>query len=269
MFFVDLSLARRLEASSAWRASEYARAQSKLRPEIKSAIAPIAGGHAIYAGADAPGNRAIGLGLHNPVTCEDLEFVEDFYRSRGAIPGIHLCPLADASLFEQLKQRSYRLEKFFNVYVLSLSESASTTALSTEVRVTLVGPKERELWLQTVVQGFSEQDVLTPEMLKMIAPTLHSESAQCFLAWVDGEPAGGGAMLLHDGVAKLCSTSTRLMFRKKGVQTALLNARLAFGKEAGCDLAHVLISPSNGASRRNVERAGFRLAYTKAVMVKG
>ncbi|MBI1743190.1 hypothetical protein HYR54_09010 [Candidatus Acetothermia bacterium] len=176
--------------------------------------------------------------------------------------------LADASLFEQLKQRNYRLEKFFNVYVLSLSESASTTALSTGLRVTLVNPKERELWLQTVARGFSEQDVLTPEMLKMIAPTLHSESAKCFLAWVDGNPAGGGAMLLHEGVAKLCSGSTRLMFRKRGVQTALLNARLAAAREAGCDLAHTLVSPANSASQRNVERTGFRLAYTKAVMVK-
>ncbi|HUV89752.1 MAG TPA: hypothetical protein VMY80_08870 [Anaerolineae bacterium] len=36
-------------------------------------------------------------------------------------------------------------------------------------------------------------------------------------------------------------------------------------REQGCDLALVLTSPGSD-SQRNVERAGFRLAYTKAVL---
>jgi predicted acetyltransferase len=75
-------------------------------------------------------------------------------------------------------------------------------------------------------------------------------------------------MLMHRGVAKLCSASTRIKFRKIGVQTALLHTRLVEAQTAGCDLAHVLVSPNNLSSQRNIERAGFKLAYTKAVLVQ-
>jgi hypothetical protein len=51
------------------------------------------------------------------------------------------------------------------------------------------------------------------------------------------------------------------------VQMALLQARLAAARKAGCDLAVSMTGPGSD-SQRNIERAGFRLAYTKASMVK-
>ena len=53
----------------------------------------------------------------------------------------------------------------------------------------------------------------------------------------------------------------------RGVQMALLQARLNTAREAGCDIAITLTTPGS-ASQRNVERAGFSLAYTRAI-VKG
>jgi hypothetical protein len=48
---------------------------------------------------------------------------------------------------------------------------------------------------------------------------------------------------------------------------ALLQARLAAARRAGCDLAVVGTSPGSD-SQRNIERAGFTLAYTKVIMVR-
>ena len=73
-------------------------------------------------------------------------------------------------------------------------------------------------------------------------------------------------MYIHGGVAEFGGASTRPAFRRRGVQTALLHARMDAAREAGCDLALVVTAPGE-ESQRNVERAGFRLAYTKVVVV--
>jgi hypothetical protein len=47
----------------------------------------------------------------------------------------------------------------------------------------------------------------------------------------------------------------------------LIQARLTFAAAADCDLAKVTTLPGSG-SQRNVERQGFRVAYTQTVMVR-
>jgi GNAT superfamily N-acetyltransferase len=56
--------------------------------------------------------------------------------------------------------------------------------------------------------------------------------------------------------------STRHEFRRRGVQAALISARLEAGRAAGCDLAMSVTQPSSG-SQRNLERQGFRVVYTR------
>jgi len=73
-------------------------------------------------------------------------------------------------------------------------------------------------------------------------------------------------MAVSGAVTEFGGASTRLKFRRRGLQMALLNTRLNAARELGCDLAMVLTSPGSLA-QQNIERAGFRLVYTKAVMV--
>jgi GNAT superfamily N-acetyltransferase len=117
-----------------------------------------------------------------------------------------------------------------------------------------------------VAQGFSDSETPPEDVLEVLRPNAASAIGTCFLAWLDGQPAGGGAIYIHAGVAELGSTSTRSQFRGRGVQSALLYRRLAVASESGCDLAMVITIPGT-ASQRNVERIGFRLAYTKPVLL--
>ena len=50
--------------------------------------------------------------------------------------------------------------------------------------------------------------------------------------------------------------------RKQGAQLALLDARLRYAAEHGCELAMMGALPGS-ASQRNAERQGFRIAYTR------
>jgi GNAT superfamily N-acetyltransferase len=67
---------------------------------------------------------------------------------------------------------------------------------------------------------------------------------------------------LSGGVALLAGASTVPEGRGKGAQHALLEARLRFAREHGCDLAVINTAPGS-ASQRNAERHGFRIAYTR------
>jgi len=79
--------------------------------------------------------------------------------------------------------------------------------------------------------------------------------------------AGGARLRMAEGIAQLTGAATAPAHRRRGVQTALLSARLADAAAAGCDIAVVTTQPGS-KSQRNVQRQGFDLLYTRAVLVK-
>ena len=72
---------------------------------------------------------------------------------------------------------------------------------------------------------------------------------------------------MSEGVAQLTGAATAPEYRRRGVQTALLSTRLADAAGAGCDIAVVTTQPGS-KSQENVQRRGFHLLYTRAVLVK-
>ena len=70
----------------------------------------------------------------------------------------------------------------------------------------------------------------------------------------------------REGLAVLFATTVLPEFRKTGVHAALIAERLRAARAAGCDLASAVALPGSG-SQRNFERAGFRVVYTKVVLV--
>jgi GNAT superfamily N-acetyltransferase len=93
------------------------------------------------------------------------------------------------------------------------------------------------------------------------------EEAILVLAWVDGEPAGTGSLVIEEGVGWLAGDSTLPRFRRRGIQQEVQRHRLHLASEAGCELAVTEATPGS-ASQRNMERLGFRLAYTHVEFAK-
>ena len=265
--FIDRATARRLELSSAWRSVRYSEAYARLHPDAASTVLPIGGGYAVFTGLRSPVNSAIGLGFDSPVSAADLEALENFYHARGTVAKVHVCPLADASLFALVKERGYRLSHFFSVLYRPLEETWYPERLPDALHVTAAGPEQAELWLRVTGQGFEENDTPSSATLEVMGPNFYAEDGRAYFAWIDGEPAGGGGMYynLEQRGVELGGASTRLAFRRRGVQRALIEARLADARALGCDVALVLTEPGSD-SQRNLARAGFRLAYTKVVM---
>jgi GNAT superfamily N-acetyltransferase len=265
MLFADHNLARRLELADAAKHIDYTEARAPLLGTGCCAWERIGSGYAIFAGLDNPYSRVVGLGLAGPVSEAEFEQCEAFYRRRGTQPAFSLCPLADPTLLEHLNRHGYQVEMFMHVWYRPLVSDETFPAPPFGLTVRAIEPEEADLWTLVAFRGGLDSDEALPNAGVIIAPYPFMAQARCWLAWHDGEPAGAATLAIHDGVAGLLGASTRVPHRRRGVQHALVAARLAAAVDAGCDLAAVDTEPGSD-SQRNVERLGFRLAYTKVTM---
>ncbi len=271
MLHADSSLARRLEGLIC---AEFVRLCEVARialPGAASECVAVADGVALWLGEGSPVNIAVGLGMNGPVDEAALERLESFYHERGAAAALSVCPLADRSLLRLLGQRGWQAGDFEHLLVLELGAGrrpAESVAETDEIEVRVCLPEERSEWAATAARGFSEG--ATPERghKEFGAVMAEREEAILVLARVDGVAAGTGSLVVDGGVGWLSGDSTLPQYRRRGIQQAIQGHRLRLARDAGCDMAVTEAVPG-GASQRNMERLGFRIAYTHVEFTKG
>jgi len=264
MLFADLELARRLEMTDALAGVEFAKSWARLNSFDGQVFLAVGGGYAGFGGVDSPLTQAFALGLEGPVTEGDLFSMEEFYKSHGSPVNIETCPLADPSLLQLLNERDYRPIEYSNVFVRELTKDDSKICPdpSSDVQIRKRRDDEAETYCLTVMKCFFEDIEILDSFLKVFVSCFFAGGTHFFLAEIGGVAAGGGMMSIHNGVASLGGAGALPEFRNRGIQKALLQSRIAKAAEIGCDLAMVATAPGSG-SQRNVERAGFRVAYTR------
>jgi len=247
-------------------------------------IREIAGAAAVFAGPGQPINKLAGLGFSGPVDESVLAAIEREYDERGAELRVELATLADPSVGKLLTGRGYELAGYENVLGLSLDgDVIDGLALAREadvargVVVSAVGPDEIRLWIETVADGFSapdqfdgppptesfERDAIVETFMTVSAV----EGVTLYVARRDGIVAGGGASRISKRLVQLAGAATLPAHRRRGVQSALLRARLLDAARQDCDLAIVTTEPAS-KSQENVQRAGFVLLYSRAVLIR-
>ena len=255
MVFADALLAQRIEAAEA--------ANARGCSPRGASVLEVAGGCAIFTGADSPLTQAVGIGLNGAVSEAEIGALETFFRSRGAKATIDLCPLADPALLQALGRRGYRPIEFNNVLVRRLARS--DIVLTPRVRRALAG--EDDLWSYTVGRGFFDQPELTTEEMDVGRAIFAMPGAMCYLGVAEtGASAGGAALAIRHGLATLFADSTIAQFRCHGLHRELIAARLNEAIAQGCDMATASTLPGS-VSQRNYERAGFEVVYTKVTLV--
>jgi len=231
--------------------------------EIGGAFAAVCGSH--LAG-EAWGHRAfsrcVGLGFDEPVTEAMIDELEAFYREHGVPPRIDACPFADAQLFEILRQRGYSVEFFMNTWFRNAEPVDFEPSPS--ISVTLARNEDRAQWRDTMGRGFANSDEIGLDPIAETSSQLPDKLR--FLAHIEGEAGGAAAAQICDGIGLVNGASTRVGYRRRGIQQALLAARVNHlaGK---CELLTVTSTPG-AASERNIQRFGFQLAHTKPVLLR-
>jgi hypothetical protein len=227
-------LARALEAAAA---ATLAAASREADPGAPAGI-PVGGGVAAVLPGASPGAVALGLGLAGPVAPGEVDRLEAFFAERGAAPAVDLSPFADPSVFALLGDRGYRARPGGNV-------------LSRALR-----PEDR---LDDPHLPVEEE--AAAEACGALLPAALLRAGRAHVVRVGRRVAAVGLLRLEAGVAWLFGDATAEAFRGRGFQVALVRSRLC--RCAGLARVAGAEAPPGGACQRNLERAGFRVAYTR------
>jgi GNAT superfamily N-acetyltransferase len=269
MQFIDKAFARRLEAAESVPQVHYAKLYQKLYPEVGAAVEEVCGARMIFAGIGSHVGRTIGLGLDGPISADQLDRVEQFYRSRRTPVQVDVCPLTHPGLLEMLKARGYIMTELNNVLYLPLSGKTEERKLPADITIK---PSTRELapvFADIVARSFFPQGNPPEDFSKWITPMFEFSRIVAFLAFVGGKPAASAAGLIipEYDIFALFGDATLSEFRGQGIQRALIEARIAKAAEAQIDLS-VVVTQGGSTSQRNYERVGFSVAYSKATLMK-
>jgi ribosomal protein S18 acetylase RimI-like enzyme len=271
--FCDTVLAERIERAEVQLITEWNDATRRRRGDRAGFAMSIAGGVASYAEPDSPINKVAGLGFAGLPDPADLDTVERAIADHGAPVNVEVASLAEPALLELLAERGYRLVAFENVLGRALG-SAVEQGAPPEIDVHPSGDDEFDAWMNVVVDAALHPDTQGvpwhEEFSREILENAEHDTVgllERYLATLDGVPAGGGSMRITDGIAQLTGAGTAPAFRRRGVQSALLAARLGDATAAGCEVAVITVQPGS-RSQHNAQRRGFDLLYTRAVLVK-
>jgi GNAT superfamily N-acetyltransferase len=271
--FCDTALAARVERAETQLIAAWNDTTRRRRGGSAGFAIPIAGGVASYAEPDSPINKVAGLGFAGRPDPAEFDTIERAFAAHDAPVQVEIASLADPALLDVLAGRGYRLASFENVLGRGLAGPVERVA-PPGIEVRPSGAGEFDAWVTVVVdatlcpdtQGVPWHEEFPREILEN-AERDTADLVQRYLARVDGVPAGGGSMRIVDGIAQLTGAATAPAFRRRGIQSALLAARLADATAAGCDVAVITVQPGS-KSQQNAQRRGFDLLYTRAVLVK-
>ena len=282
MLYVTTTDAARIERAEAATARDFG-----LRARAQGAdvlIAEIGGTAAVYGGPGQPFNKLAGLGFTAALDEAALERLEAEYDARGGELRVEQATLADPAVASLLTRRGYELVGYENVLGLAL-DNGTRAALARGrdedaargLDITPASAGETRAWIETVAEGFLHADSFDgppptetfgrETIEKVFEDFGATPGVTLYLARRNGEIAGGGSLRLFEGLAQLAGAATLPAHRRRGVQSALLRARLLDAAERGCDLAIVTTEPAS-KSQQNVQRAGFALLYARAILIR-
>jgi GNAT superfamily N-acetyltransferase len=259
--------ARRVERAVATGNRAVAAAMSALDPEVGAGVRASPAAVAIFAGAGSPITQGLFVGLEAPLDAAELDAIERHLRpsGQGAVQ-LELTPFADPSVALLLAERHYRVNEWQLVWTRPIAQETLDPP-APELTIRRVEPGQEELFLHAVMAGFLESETVPAEALALMRPVLSAAQHEHYLAWLGDEAIGGASLAWDDGVALVNGSGVRPGWRRRGAQGALIRARLQRARELGCELAASTTLPGT-ASRRNMERHGFRVAYPKLVMLR-
>ncbi|MEH3141367.1 MAG: GNAT family N-acetyltransferase [Mycobacterium kyogaense] len=269
MLFCGIELAQRIERAEVDLIGAATRAAA--RRGAPGVTLPVAGGLACYADANSPMNKVVGLGFEGVPAAGVLDDIERTFADHRSAVAVELCTVADPGIAPMLCDRGYRLVGFENVLGCALP---TATGFAAEPRVWRADAGQSRAWVDVIVEGFAHPDgegVPSHEEFPrtVIADAMNDmeqAGAVRYLAAFGETVAGGAGMRIAGGVAQLTGAATAAQFRRRGVQAALLAHRLRAASEAGCDIAVVTTAPGS-LSQKNVQRKGFHLLFTRAILV--
>ena len=269
-----VTLAQRIEAAEA-RLS-LAMADVVRRGGRDDAFGLVVGsGAAVYCGPGEPMTKVIGVGVAEPLTDADIDAIERAFAPTGVHPGIEMATLGDLESIRRLERRGYRLQRIEMVHGRDLTRP---TLIDPPAGGITVARGHDDDWARISVGGFAAPDVVdgrdapsehydVAALERVVQQFAGVASVRRYVAFLDGVAAGAASARVDAGIFQMCGAATLPRYRRNGVQSALLAARLADARTEACDLAVVTVEPGS-PSQANVQRRVFSPLYSRLVLAR-
>ncbi|THF83933.1 GNAT family N-acetyltransferase [Deinococcus sp. KSM4-11] len=194
-----------------------------------------------------------------PPDAAELAAFEAFSSAHDIPATLHVLSATVPAILPLLNARGYALDYVLHLYTHDLGSLP-------EIHLPVHEEGDAAAWAALSARSFGPG---SEEIMQVVA---HGPGIRRFVATVDGAPAGSGALGVKGDVGALYGMSTVPEARNRGVQAALIAARLHAARAAGATLATVFTTPGTG-SERNIVRAGFtlgglRLTFTAPVSTR-
>jgi GNAT superfamily N-acetyltransferase len=201
------------------------------------------------------------------ITAEHLEMLEeivDYYRSRQRSFQIEIDPSGSSPILLK-KMAELGLHQHGFQSVLYGLPSAQPVQLPENVTVIEVMDEEH-------FDTYAEVHCLASGMsldakghfINNNIGLLHRAGWKLFLSYYEDQAAAVAAMHIHGKIASCALAATLPDFRRRGLQSALLQKRMDEAHVAGCELVSGQAAYAS-SSQHNMERAGMRIAWTRAL----
>jgi GNAT superfamily N-acetyltransferase len=229
------------------------------------------------AGRGAPGswlNLAVAIGLRGPVSRADFERMIRWYEDAGIEPRMEVCPYADPGFLKDCEQLGFRLRTFETIFYRPLSSRERVQplhplppGLHIEILDTSDAAAVRQCALVALRGFLPPGGVITDEDIEIFQRGTRHPRTVTFTARLEGEIVAVGACEIDGAVSALFGMATSETHRRRGIQQALLAARLNLAAARSARVATIGSRPGV-ATERNVMRMGFTVAYTKVVLIR-
>ncbi len=210
------------------------------------------------------GNRVLGLG---PTDESYLADIVDFFQAQQLPFRLEIIP---GRLNWQLATRLHQAGFVQGSFSAALYGPPQPDLMdpSPQVNVRPVQPDELDLFFDLYQAGFGLPR-LNPTEKSTVKAWFERDQASLnfYLATVGNTPAGIAVLYLKEGFGLLADAATLPEFRGQGCQSALIYRRLVDAAQKNCPLLTSFVE-FGSTSHHNIERAGLRVAYTKALWWK-
>jgi hypothetical protein len=209
-------------------------------------------------------NRVVGLGLAHPADRETVDSIVACYRDAGV--DRFFLQLDPAATPEELPGwlEGAGLQPYHRAWAKFERGAEPALAARSDLEVREIGAEHAMDFGRIAAAGFELDDAWIPALAGLVG----REGWHIYMSFEGTEPAGCGAMRIHEGVAWLDWAATLPEFRRRGSQGAIIARRIADGIAMGCES----FATSTGEevagdaqhSYRNIERYGFRRTHARA-----
>jgi GNAT superfamily N-acetyltransferase len=256
------ALAEGAEAEIMYRYEDCAAAVTKAALGISTAR--MGGGVVLSMSNDVTGywSKALGFGFEEPVTAALIDRVIDYFRTQASPSGvIQIAPDVLPPDWLQISRRhGLRADSEWYKLGRAIGEGDGDDS---DPRITRIRGEDADEWAAVTIRGFG----MPSDLIAMMAASAADPDTRPFTARANGETAAAANLFIYGEVGALSAAATLPEYRNQGLQSALINARIAEAARAGCTwVVAETGKPADGEvnhSLNNLMRSGLRPLYAR------